>query len=130
MSKLKRWGIPILCGMIYTAVAVIISQLLLKSAGEIALLLGADEQIAAALGQIRTAPMGSPWLAALLLGALGGGLIGWIPSRKARVWIAVTLGILLLIPCVLAAAVLTKVNTVRLWNVLRSILPYLEVMIA
>ena len=129
MSKLKRWGIPVLFGAVYAAVAVLLSQLLLRNAGEIALLLGADEQIAAALGQIKTAPMAAPWPAALLIGGLIGGLIGRISARKVRVRIALALGVLLLLPCILAAASLTEVNAVRLWNVLRSILPYLEAVI-
>ena len=152
VNTLKKWGIPFLWGMTYAALVILLSQVLLRnlyilvawvaagpeaaaqiaqSAGQIADTVftastqqDTTTQIIQAAGQLKTAVLGSPWLVALLSGGLIGLLMrATFRKPKARLWVSIAAGTLLLIPFTVLAIGFTAVNSVRVLELLQAVLP-------
>lgn len=131
MKIRKKLVLSALWGVLYAAFAILLSQALLRSLGFLMTYIGAASglepklvsHIAQALDSLKNAVIRSPWLIFLPVGALAGSLLSWIP-RKCR-WITITLAVLMLIPCIALALLLSEVNSVLVIHLLCSALPLL-----
>ncbi|MBQ2957450.1 MAG: hypothetical protein IJE08_13430 [Clostridia bacterium] len=135
MKRILRILLPALCGAAYAALAVLLSRLLITHlsglfsliAGPAGLSADAAAYVSQILGQFRSAALVSPWLPALLIGAVIGMAAAWlIRLRHAKhITIDITLWILLLIPLSLVALYFTQVNGIMTGNLLKTFLPML-----
>ena len=133
MKLLKNLGKACLWGALYGLVAILLSRLLLRSLSEIILAFGGSgiviKQIVKAVAQLKTAAINSPWLPAALLGAALGILsVLVIKKPRVRAWVCTILGILLLIPAVALALCFTSVNSVRILELVKTLLPLLALL--
>ena len=132
MKTVIKWSIYPLCGILYAVFVILLSRLLLREAQTVAAWVGTTagldatlmEQIVLAAGQLKAALVVSPWITALVTGALTGVALRCIPG-KGKAWIAVAAGVVLLIPAVLLAFLFTQVNGIRVFSVLRCALALL-----
>lgn len=152
MENLKKWGIPLLWGMAYAALVILLSQALLRNLHVLVALVAAGPNAAAqiaqtagqitetvftasaqqdttaqiiqAAGQLKTAHLVSPWLPALLSGGLLGLLMqATFRKPKLRRWISIAAGALLLLPFTVLALGFTAVNSIRVLELLKAVLP-------
>lgn len=152
MNAFKKWGIPLLWGMLYAAFVLLLSQVVLRSlhilvawvtagpeaaaqiagsAGQIAdtVFTAAAQQdptaqIIQAAEQLKHAAIVSPWLVALPAGGLIGLLLRAVFRKpKVRLWISIVAGVLFLIPFTSLALAFTEVNSIRVIDLLKAVLP-------
>lgn len=130
MNVFAKWGKSFLWGMLYATLVVLLSQMCLRN---LHLLVGFIDagwdqdtaaQVAQAAGQLKNAALASPWLIALLAGGLIGLLMRAIfPKAKVRLWVSIAAGVLLLIPFTVLAIGFTVVNSIRVLELLQTVLP-------
>lgn len=136
MRLVRKLAVSLLPGAAASVLAILLSQWILRSLGEIVSWVGGVAGLKAndvalfsqILGQLRDAELASPWLAALLIGCIINALAAYIISRrKVRRYIIDIGGILLgLILAAIAALWFTRVNTVLVSDMVRQLIPILQ----
>ena len=127
---MRKNGIPILIGIIYSSAILLVSWLFLWSLSDLAGVLlpillpklRITEQIVLAMAQLKEVSILPP----VLPGLLSGAGIGWLSgnlchSKKQRIVLAV-IGAVLLVPLVLATLWFTKINGIFLGALLNRLL--------
>lgn len=125
MAKIKRWAIPALWGIGYALLVILLSRVLLRSLGSLLLIAGVEGQAVQAVQQLKQARLASPWLLPAGIVALTTVLGGLLQKPKPRRWIGIGGAVLLLLPCVGLAFCFTRVNSICVLDLLRSVLPLL-----
>ena len=150
MNLLKKWGIPFVWGMAYCALVLLFSQVLLRNLHVLISWLNANTlarvtqetreiteivftsavsqdtmaQIIRAVKQLSSASICSPWLVALPIGG-GLGLLFRVlfPKKKVRLWVSIVAGTLFLLPLMAIARCFTEVNTIRILDLVKAVVP-------
>lgn len=120
MKKHKNTVIAGVFGCIYGLAAIFAAGLLLRNLGTIAAWF--VPEFSTVVEQLRQAQMVSPWWIALLPAAAAAGLS--LLGKRGRV-AAVILGIVLLLPMILAAVCMTCVNGISVGALLGQLIPLL-----
>lgn len=114
--------IPILWGVIYGSVIILLSRLFLSTvgnlAGRISRLVGVDEitanQIGVALGQLKEASVKFPLLFVLIAGILIAVIFSILIRKcKRKKLVAIVVGILMVLPLTLTVLFFTEINGIR-----------------
>lgn len=137
MKKHIRFLLSPLAGLLYAAAVILLSRLLIVflagPAGAVCRIAGLDadtlEYVRQILIQFRNARLVSPWLPALLTGAVCGLLTGWAARRRAGRILCVILWVILLLPLVLTAVWFTSVNDIMTGALIRTLLPLLPALL-
>ena len=150
MNLLKKWGIPFVWGMAYCALVLLFSQVLLRNLHVLISWLNANAlaqvtqktqaitetvftsavsqdtmaQIIRAVKQLSSASICSPWLVTLPIGG-GLGLLFRVlfPKKKVRLWVSIVAGTLFLLPLMAIALCFTEVNTIRMLDLVKAVVP-------
>ena len=133
MKKILKYISAALAGAAYGALAVVLSRLLIRNLASLLHWVGGaaglDGELLSygvqVLEQLRSAALLSPWLPAMLIGGCYGALTAWLirRRRKWKIIAALLAGLLLLIPCALAALWFTSVNGIFVCSLIRVLLP-------
>lgn len=125
----KKNIVPIFCTVIYFACILLASRLLIVYSGSLFGWIGGKLELDAEvlsygkeiLAQLRRAAILSPWLISFVICALGCVLSVWASGTRLR-YVMVVLGIILFVPFVLGAFLLTEVNSILIWKLLIHVL--------
>ncbi|MBE5786732.1 MAG: hypothetical protein E7324_04245 [Clostridiales bacterium] len=136
MRKSIKYGVFALGGSGYAALAILLSQWLIRNLsgilGSIGGLFGMNEDtlsyIVQVLDQLKGADIASPWLGGLLIGAAIGLLLALLIFHKKpkHIIISILPWVLLLIPLGLIALWFTDINDIRFGTFLSVMLPMLS----
>ena len=126
MTAWKKHGISLAAGTVYGLGVCLISRRMIRNMDRIVPFLDLEKKtadhITQVLGQLRHSVIGSPWLLLLMACGLLNWLIFRIPNSKGRTWTASVLALVLLIPLLLGAVWVTRVNGIVLGKLIPSVL--------
>ena len=132
----KRVTFVAVTALLLSLLLCFLAALLIRSSGDLVALWGPDLglnkreviQFSEIFGQLRNAVFRFPVIPSFLLSGASAWLISAIRCRKkpVRVLLRVVLSVLLILLLFLITLLLTNVNTIRLFNVLLSIIPVLN----
>ena len=133
MKNFPKYLLSALIGSAYGALPVVLSRLLIRTLSSLFHWIGCLAEFdartleygAQILSPMRDAPIASPWIIFLAVGAAIGVLTSLLPPCRWKRLLLLLAGALLLLPLMCAALWLTSVHEIGVGHLIQSILPIL-----